>query len=709
MSVIGSNILAGSSGQGGAGYEIERSLKFNSGDSPYLNRVFGTATSTTTFSISMWVKRVEFSQATYLFVAGTGTQGYFVFDADIIRFYGVNGDLKTNAKYRDPSAWYHIVGVADTSNATADDRMRLYVNGVQLTNANGDFSTHTQPSQGASLGDWNSAATHYVNRLSAGNYQNFYLADFQFIDGQALSATDFGKYDSNVWQPKKYAGTYGTNGFHLDFSDTSSSAALGTDASSNGNTWTVNNLTVTNGINYVNAVTAAVSGSVPNGGTPYWVDIIPTNADLGYTTGNDLDKAFDGNTTTNVYWVGDQYANGNVTRARFDLRDFPTITSLRVYSGGIGASYISYNYQLLDNSKSAIAGTSGTFGTAQTWHTIPLAGTPRYLEFSCTSGGNRRNRLNAIEVNGTILVNSTATIAALRDSPVNGDSANDTGAGGEITGNYATLNPLHNNAATGGNGAILSDGNLKTTFTTSSSTGTVPATIFVSSGKWYCEFTAENISSSTEPQFGIVRPDDAIDGYIGKTGTNGVSYEPFQDRRYNAGTSTTPMFGQTTTSGTHTYGLALDLDDGTLDVYEDGTLLGELVSGLSGTWTFAAADIGGADVPTIIANFGQSPFAYTAPSGYKCLCTANLINTTVITSGTYTGNSAASGPFVYLNGVPTAMSIGGSAVTFGTDIDKLSNGFKIRSATSNNTAGTPYSYSVTTTGDPFKTARAQTN
>ena len=112
-----------------AGFSIDRSLRFDKGSSAHLNRTFGSATSTTTFTISMWVKRVSFNQAYYLFVAGTGTQGYLIFDESILRFYGVNGDLKTTAKYRDLSAWYHIVAVANTSNGTG-----RIVTGKQINN-----------------------------------------------------------------------------------------------------------------------------------------------------------------------------------------------------------------------------------------------------------------------------------------------------------------------------------------------------------------------------------------------------------------------------------------------------------------------------------------------------------------------------------------------------------------------------------------------
>jgi hypothetical protein len=108
-------------------------------------------------------------------------------------------------------------------------------------------------------------------------------------------------------------------------------------------------------------------------------------------------------------------------------------------------------------------------------------------------------------------------------------------------------------------------------------------------------------------------------------------------------------------------------------------------------------------------NFGQRPFAYTAPSGFKALCTTNLPTGSITTSGSFTGNANADGPFVYLNGVPTAMTINSNAVTFATHADKLSNGFKLRTSSgSYNTAGSN-TYSITTTGAEFKFARAQPN
>jgi hypothetical protein len=126
------------------------------------------------------------------------------------------------------------------------------------------------------------------------------------------------------------------------------------------------------------------------------------------------------------------------------------------------------------------------------------------------------------------------------------------------------------------------------------------------------------------------------------------------------------------------------------------------------TWT-PIIEGGGSSAVSGWANFGQRAFAYTAPSGFKALCTQNLPEGTITTSGSFTGNANADGPFVYLNGVPTAMTINSNAVTFATHADKLSNGFKLRTSSgSYNTAGSN-TYSITTTGDKFKYARAQPN
>jgi hypothetical protein len=252
MSIIGSNILAGASGQAGGGYEIERSVRFNSSDSAYLSRVFSNA-SASTWTFSAWMKRGALGSAQKVFGdatdGSTGDSGLWL-DSDDTLFLsdGQVSPYKTAAVFRDCSAWYHVV--ATVSSGTT---LKIYVNGADQT-----------ASGSPNIIRVNSNRTHGIgfNKPTSPSYFNGLLADIHFIDGQALTPSSFGEYDTNnVWQPIAYAGTFGTNGFHLPFSDNSTAAALGTDTSSNGNTWTVNNISVTAGAGNDSLVDSPTNGS----------------------------------------------------------------------------------------------------------------------------------------------------------------------------------------------------------------------------------------------------------------------------------------------------------------------------------------------------------------------------------------------------------------------------------------------------------------
>ena len=548
MSIIGSNILAGASGQAGGGgaYEISRSVRFNSSDSAYLSRTPASAGNRKTWTWAGWVKRSGLGDTSALFGigAGGGNSEPFAFDSSD-RLWFVQGNpiityrISTSV-YRDISAWYHIVLTLDTTQATADDRIKIYVNGQQVVS----FSTLNNPAQNTDL-PWNAAELHAIGSdhdgFSARWHFNGYLADIHFIDGQALDPSSFGEFDTNgVWQPIEYAGTYGTNGFHLPFSDNSTAAALGTDTSSNGNTWTVNNISV--------------------------------------TAGADNDS--------------------------------------------------------------------------------------------------------------------------LVDSPTNG-SQTDTGVGGEVRGNYATLNPN----MTRDFYITYSNGNLD--FTQAAAPGgaqqmSTQATIGVASGKWYWEVTKVSTDNT------LIGVAVSMDANADAAPSAGYIYYN-KDGSFGGIGFTLPSNGASNTVG-DVIGVALDADNRTVQFFKNGASQGTATDGptgqtwfpSTGVWTSSAS--GGATY-----NFGQRPFAYTAPSGFKALTTANLPEGTITTSGSFTGNADADGPFVYLNGVPTAMTINSNAVTFATHADKLSNGFKLRTSSgSYNTSGSN-TYSITTTGAKFKNARAQSN
>ena len=241
--------------QTSGGYQIQRSLRFNSADSAYLNRTPASAGNRKTWTWSGWVKRGSLGASQYLFSAFTAESdaGFFGirFEQNDNSFQITGWDntwRNTTQAFRDVSAWYHVVVILDTTQATADNRVRLYINGVEVTN----FALKNNPSQNADLGvNGNWAHTISSNTSPINQFFNGYMTEVNFIDGQALTPSSFGEYnaDTGVWQPKRYGGSYGTNGFYLNFSDNSNTTAatLGADYSGNGNNWTPNNFSVSAG------------------------------------------------------------------------------------------------------------------------------------------------------------------------------------------------------------------------------------------------------------------------------------------------------------------------------------------------------------------------------------------------------------------------------------------------------------------------------
>jgi len=235
---------------GAADFEVERSLRFNDDDNAYLNRTPSGASNRTTFTLSVWVKRASnLDEFQRIFEAGADTSNrtYFTFDGDDkLEINHRDGgseavNLTTTARFRDVSAWYHIVLAIDTTQSTSSDRIKIYVNGTQQT----AFDTSTYPSSSKEL-DINSTAVHYIGRTTNNTSKfNGYMAEFNFIDGSQLTPSSFGATDvlTGQWNPKKYTGSYGTNGFRLNFSDNSGTTAttLGKDASGNSNNFTPNN------------------------------------------------------------------------------------------------------------------------------------------------------------------------------------------------------------------------------------------------------------------------------------------------------------------------------------------------------------------------------------------------------------------------------------------------------------------------------------
>jgi len=231
-----------------ADYVVTKSLRFNDGDTPSLSRTPSVAGNRKTFTFSCWFKlsKVVGSSSAYMFSAGTSGErfGIMIRD-DVLRVDGNGGIYLTSAnKIRDLSGWMHICIEIDTTQSTSTERIKLYINGAEAT-----YNTYTPPGQDASL-QVNDTVLHLVGEDAETGGNNFdgYLADVNFIDGIALDAASFGEEDATTgqWKPKAFSGTYGDNGFHLDFED---DTAIGNDVSGEGNDFTATNLAASDVVN----------------------------------------------------------------------------------------------------------------------------------------------------------------------------------------------------------------------------------------------------------------------------------------------------------------------------------------------------------------------------------------------------------------------------------------------------------------------------
>ena len=232
-----------------------KSLRFNSGDSAYLNFTPSSNGNRKTWTWSAWIKIGKLSNWGSLFKAGDSdanpTTQLYLYSDNTLEYItydaATKGRLLLSQIFRDPSAWYHIVLAIDTTDATADNRQRIYINGTEVT----DFGSRTNHAQNYETFVNSSSYAHEIGRTTniGGSSQKFfdgYMADIHFIDGSALDPTSFGAYNSSgVWQAAAYSGTYGTNGFHLlDFANEST---VGHDSSGNENDFTANNISTSAG------------------------------------------------------------------------------------------------------------------------------------------------------------------------------------------------------------------------------------------------------------------------------------------------------------------------------------------------------------------------------------------------------------------------------------------------------------------------------
>jgi hypothetical protein len=580
------------SGGGFYPHEIDQSLRFNSPDSAYLTRTPSVAGNRKTWTWSAWIKISSFDDLHTPFAFGDNSTGgtdvgsFFRLTNDKLEFTEAHGStnsfsLITNQLFRDPSAWYHFVFSVDTTQSTSSNRMKIYVNGSQITS----FSTETYPSQNFDTSANQSGLPQRIGMLdgNAGVFNQYfdgYMAEVNFVDGQALDPTDFGEFKSDVWIPKSYSGTHGTNGYYLPFNDAGflgkdASTVLGSELVTNGTFDTnINNWTVHNGatLAFSNNRLSIFKDPLSSNAGAY--QAISVESGKTYSIEATVDKG-----TTNGARVGVEYTLGG--------RDGVETSS---NTGG----HFQFNF------------TSTTTGTVYVRCFIQSSGTAYFDNISVKEIITQGNDFTSINLLPT---------DQMLDSPTN---------------NFATLNPLE-----AGNGTYA-EGNLKFSANTASAHQMASSTASISSGKWYAEILIQ-VVGGTYPHVGITPVATSNATYVGN---NGYGYR--SDGKKQALAASAESYGATYTSG-DIIGIAFDADSGSITFYKNGSSQGVADSSIdtSTTWRFSNSlySTGGIS----IANFGQDSsfagnktaqgntdangrgdFFYAPPAGFLALCTANL-------------------------------------------------------------------------------------
>ena len=327
--------------------------------STYLTRTLGTPTDENRWTYSFWTKISKTGDYSWFLQTGTNASNnvdaIHTNDANsTIRAYGYPGsqvwELITNAKYRDPSAWYHIVIAYNSDEATSSDRAKMWVNGVQQTS----FSTEIYPSLGANSGHINkSGSVYYIgSNIDTNDFSEMLMTHLHFIDGTAYDASAFGEYDAqNVWKPKTQPSvTYGTNGFFLKFAN---SGSLGTDSSGNDNDFTVNGtgtqtldtpsnvFTTWNPLeNYYQSATLSNGNTTIQTGSSQYS---PSSSTLGVSSGKwywevEYDALSGG---SDVAYVGvlSQFATNSTTSLGTNANDYGYYVNGNYYNNNTGTAY----------------------------------------------------------------------------------------------------------------------------------------------------------------------------------------------------------------------------------------------------------------------------------------------------------------------------------------------------------------------------------
>ena len=493
-------------------------------------------------------------------------------------------DIDTNGNINDVGKWVHHAVTHDSST----NKFRAFKNGILiLEKSAGDFKA-----------DWTNGSGLYIGRQNfssdADRYFKGEISDFRVYKGAA-------KYTANFKPPTR-------------------------------NDFTVNNLTEAASAVYAtpNENDIDSSGNLANGGTPYIIDCSPASRSFQhYSVGGYEIFDNDGGSGNNCYMTGSSNSPGSPDIWRLDLRDFDTVTSVRLnYAGGqaYNASYNSAYAELQDSSKSTISGSRVELSSYDYgWSTLPVSGSPRYIKFDADGETDFRLWLSMIEVNGTVLTNGAHAyeIDVSTDTPTN--YGEDTGTGGEVRGNYATWNPLIAAATT------FSQGNLKMSWSSEGTRRWNTSTMAVRPGDG--RFFVEHIlDGGMEDEFncGFMKA-----GNLGfYTAGGGAAYSYYWRKTgewYNLGTHDNSKTVSAWSDG-DVLGVAIDYSGstGSIYLYKNGTAENSgnaVATGLTDVLCFLFT---GYNNVAVDSNFGQRAYKHPVTiSGNKfgAVCTQNLPDT----------------------------------------------------------------------------------
>jgi hypothetical protein len=670
VTIVGGNVIHTftSSGYLSPLTYVGNSLRFRASASAYLSRTPTITSNQKTFTWSGWIKRGTLGSSSQqdIFrcqISGDGNnlfQIYWYNDNIFVRDYqsGYTLQFITTAVYRDPAAWYHIVVAIDTTQATSTNRFKLYVNGTQVT----AFSTADYPAQNTNTVVDKSGTTNWIG---FGNYFDGYMANINFIDGQALTPNSFGTFNSyGVWQPIYYGGSYGTNGFYLPF-NTGSSTYSGLFNGSSQYLSVADNSAFNIASNDFTVECWFNSSSF---GTGQFVLSQWNSASYGY--------AFSINNSTTIkfeFFSGGTYYNRSYTVPTLSTGVWYNIAWVRssgtttLYLNGIATGTpTSDNYSITDSNQPLLIGINGD-GNNQYFNGYIsnlrfVNGTAVYTSNFTPSTSNLTavtntklltlqnativdNSTNAFSITNTNGVTTGQTypfaISIFKDQGPAGNNwtpNNISGAFGSTldymtdvptltsatAANYAVLNPLYPNGS-----ASIINGNL-----TVSPSGTYCnglSTIQLNSGAYYAECT---VTTAQAMGWGIWLNSASTTASVGTTPTGFYGI-------YSGGATlmlngTSPY---TNAAGTPSNGDIVQVawNNGNVwfgknNVWYNSTFgttgnpatgANPTVSGLSAN-AFSIAFCGANASPVLNANFGQQPFVYTPPSGFVALNTYNL-------------------------------------------------------------------------------------